>query len=94
MSTLYFCAVCEHDVERLDHLRLEPLVHFLLGPEVAVAVLHPLEVRHGDAAGVGQDVGHHEHAALVQDLVRLGRGRAVGAFDDQLGLDVADVRRR
>ena len=35
--------------------------------------------------------GHDEHAALVQHLVRFGRGRAVGAFDDQLGLDVADV---
>ena len=35
----------QHGVERLAHLRFEPLVHFLFGPEVAVAVLHPLEVR-------------------------------------------------
>ncbi len=68
MSTLCFLRVCEHRVEGLAHLELEPIVHFLLGPEVAVTVLDPLEVRGGDAAGVGQDVGHHEHAALVQRL--------------------------
>ena len=34
----------EHGVERLEHLRLEALVHFLLGPEIAVAILHPFEI--------------------------------------------------
>ena len=77
----------QHGVEGLAHLGLEPLVHFLLRPEVAVAVLHPLEVRRRHAAAVGQDVGHHEHAALVEVPVRVGRRRAVGAFDDDLGPD-------
>ena len=48
--------------------------------------LHPLEVADGDAAGVGEDVGHDGDAALGEDLVGLGGGRAVGAFDDDLGL--------
>ena len=85
MSTLYFSAVCSDGVERLAHLGLEALVDFLFGPEIAVAVLHPLEVRRRDAGAVGEDVRHDEDAALVQVLVRVGRGGAVGALDDDLG---------
>ena len=55
-------------MERLAHLRFEALVHFLFGPEVPVAVLHPLEIRSGDAGAVGEDVGDDEDAAVVFGL--------------------------
>ena len=84
MSVLYFSDVCSTSLERLAHLRLEALVHFVFLPEVAVAILHPLEVRRRHAAGVGEDVGDDEDAALVQVLVRVRRGRAVGPFGDDL----------
>ena len=71
MSVLYLTDVFEHVVERLAHLGFEALVDFLFLPEVAVAILDPLEIRRGDAAGVGEDVGNHEDAAFVQVLVRL-----------------------
>src|SRR4051794_8455329 len=38
-------------------------------------VLGPLEVRAGDAPGVGEDVRYDPDAALGEDLVALGRGR-------------------
>ena len=87
MSVLYFIDVFSTSWNASHHLRLEALVHFLLFPEVAVAVLDPFEVRRRDAAGVGEDVGNDEDAALVQLLVGLGRRRAVGALGDDLRLD-------
>jgi hypothetical protein len=68
--------------ERTDQDLVEPRVDLLLGPEEAREVLHPLEVRHGDAAGVRDHVGHHRDAAVAQDQVCLGQGRAVGALQD------------
>src|SRR5207249_6602487 len=57
-------------------------------------VLHPLEIRHGHAAAVGEDVRDYEDASLVQDVVRLGRRRAVRPFRDDLPLDPGGVIRR
>ena len=67
------------------------LVDDLLAPVVAVEVLHPLEVADRHAAGVAQDVGDQEDAAPEEDLVRLGRRRAVGGLGDDLGLDPLGV---
>ena len=89
MSVLYLMRGLQHVLERLDHLCFEAAVDFVFLPEVAVAILDPLEVRGGDAAGVGEDVGDDEHAALVQVLVRLRRRRAVGPLGDDLRLDLA-----
>src|SRR5207253_11450497 len=44
--------------ERARQDRFELLVHLVLGPEARLQVLHPLEVGDGDAARVGEDVGH------------------------------------
>ena len=52
-------------------------------PEEPSEVLHPLEVRDGDAAGVREDVRQDRDPALGEDLVRLERGRAVRALGDQ-----------
>ena len=49
------------------------VVHLLLGPEELLEALHPLEVGDRHAAGVGEDVGHDEDAALVEDRVGLER---------------------
>ena len=65
----------------------EALVDLGLGPEVAHAVLHPLEVAGGDAAGVGEDVGNDEDLLVGEDLVGDGRGRAVGAFAEDLAAE-------
>jgi len=43
--------------ERPRHLLVEPLVHLAERPVEVVRVLDLLEVRDGDAAGVGQEVG-------------------------------------
>ena len=83
--TLYFSAIRGH-VAGTDWTMMSSSrsLTSLLAPEEAGAVLDPLEVRDGDAAGVGEDVRHDQDALLVQDLVGALRRRAVGAFDDDL----------
>src|SRR5919201_1325443 len=56
------------------HDALQLLVDFVLGPVVALDVLRPLEVGHGHASGVRQDVGEDHDALLEQDMVGLGGG--------------------
>ncbi len=78
-------------VECRGHLGIQPLVHQLLRPVVAVGVLHHLEIGDRDPAGVAQEVGNHVDARTLQDPVGLGRGRAVGQLDDDLCPEVCCV---
>ena len=78
-------------VERARDDRVEARVDLLLGPEVLLQALHPLEVRDDDPAGVGEDVGEDEDASLLEDLVGLGSDRAVRALADDRGLDAVRV---
>src|SRR5207248_10109409 len=78
--------VTDDAVVRLDGL-LEPAVHLGLAPVLHALVLDPLVVGDGHAARVADDVGDELDAALGQDAVALGRGRAVRAFGDELHLE-------
>ena len=69
----------------------EALVDLFLAPEEAGKVLHPLEIAHGHATGVGDHVGQHQHAALVEDVIGQRCGRAIGTLDDHAGLNAAGV---
>src|SRR5918999_2326976 len=71
--------------------RSQTRANLVARPEETAQVLHPLEVRDGDAAGVREDVRQHDDAALLEDAVRLDRCRTVRAFRDQLRLDTAGV---
>src|SRR5262249_45023281 len=64
-------------VERVAHLVGEFAPDLVAVPEQAAEVLHPLEVRDSDAAGVREDVRHDGDAALAEDLVGLDRRRTV-----------------
>ena len=66
-------------------------VDLLFLPEEGLQVLHPFEVGHDHAAGVGEDVWHHENAALVEDRVGFRRDGGVGAFGDQPGSNAPRV---
>src|SRR5579864_784751 len=66
-------------------------VDLLLLPEEGLQVLHPLEVGDDHTARVGDDVGDQEDAALVEDGVRLGRDRRVGALCDEPRPDASRV---
>ena len=70
--------------EALGHDVVESLVYLGLGPEVAHAILYPLEVAGGNAAGVGEDVGDDEDLFVGQDFVGDRRGGAIGAFAEDL----------
>ena len=55
------------------HHRLQSCMYVLDGPIVILPVLHPLEVRDGDAARVRQDVRQDNDVLVGQDF---GRPRA------------------
>src|SRR3972149_6134790 len=81
-------------VEGADADALELLVDLLLRPEEVREALDPLEVRHGHAAAVREDVRNHEDALLEQDVVRLGRRRTVRALRADFRLNPRGVFRR
>gem|GEM_PF-3614968 len=83
--------VLQDVVEAVDHDAVEALVDFVLGPEVAHAVLDPLEVAGGDAAGVGEDVGDDEDAFAGEDVVGDGGGGAVGSFAEDAALEFPGI---
>ena len=56
-------------VERVAELLGEPRADLVAVPEQAAEILHPLEVRDRDAAGVREHVREHEDAALGEDRV-------------------------
>ena len=74
-------------VERVAELLREPRADLVAIPEQAAEILHPLEVRDGDAAGVREHVGEHRDPALGEDRVGLDRRRAVRALGDELRVD-------
>src|SRR5579864_493166 len=72
--------VGDHVVEAVHHNLFQAIVDHLLIPEIALAILHPLEIRDRDAAGVGQNIRDHEDALLPEDGIgEVGSG-TVGAF--------------
>src|SRR5262249_44529493 len=71
-------------VERVVQLLGEARPDLDAVPEEPPEVLHPLEVRDGDAAGVREDVGKNDDTSLREDRVSGDRGRAVRALDDDL----------
>src|SRR6266478_222438 len=76
--------IADHLVERLHHNGLQLIVDHRFLPEISLAVLYPLEIACGHAAGVGQDVGDHEDFLVSQHLVGGCGGRTVRAFRDDL----------
>jgi len=78
-------------VEALGHDVVQALIDFGLGPEVAHAILHPLEVAGGDAARVGEDVGDDEDALVGEDLVGHSGCWAVGAFAENFAAEAIGV---
>ena len=83
--------VLQDVVEAVDHDAIEALVDFFLGPEVAHAVLDPLEVAGGDAARVSEDVGDDEDVLAGENVVGDGGGGAVGALAKNAALEFGGV---
>src|SRR5262249_56053072 len=74
------CCDAELFSEGLQHDSAQVLVDDVLVPEEGRKVLYPLEVRGRPPAGIAENVWNHEHATLVEDVVRGGRGWAVSFF--------------
>src|SRR5215213_1647338 len=81
----------EHVTEAARHDLLQTAVDRVLRPEVAAAVLHPLEVGHGHAASVREDVGDDEDPLLVEDRVGARRRGAVRTLADDARLHLRRV---
>ena len=83
-----------HRLKRLHHDAFQLAVDLVFVPEELCQVLHPLEIRHRDAAGVGQNVGQHQHIIFVKNGVSAGRGRPVGRLSHDLGAHPRRVLQR
>jgi hypothetical protein len=55
-------------------------------PAIVLTILDPFKVTSRHTAGIGQDVGQDNDAAFIEDFIRVGIGRSVGAFDNDRGL--------
>ena len=81
-----------HDlVEGVVHDVPEVFVHFALAPEEALAVLHPFEIAHGDAAGVAKNIRDGEDALALDEVIGPRGGGPVGAFAENPGLHLMGV---
>src|SRR6266496_3764897 len=80
-----------HPCKRTGHDLLQAGDDLGFLPEVELEALDPLEVGSDDAARVGKNVGDDEDAAVAEDLVRLGSGRAIGALDDDARVDPVGI---
>src|SRR6266567_5475846 len=78
-------------IEASDHCVLKPLVHNILAPEVAHAILNPLKVRDRYAASVGQYVWDYKNSLLVQDLIRGRCCWPIGTFGKDFALQAIRV---
>src|SRR5215472_5191954 len=83
--------VAHHFVEGILHNVHQAVVHLALPPEESLAVLHPLEITHGHAAGVAQNVGYREDPFRIDDRIGLPGGRAVRAFTEDFRLHLVCI---
>src|SRR5579864_759016 len=72
-----------------DELKLH--IHSGFFPEISLAVLHPLKVRSGNAAGVGKNVWNDEDFFVGKNFICGRRGWTICAFADNLCLDACRV---
>ena len=56
-------------------------------PSVLLEVLRPLVIAYGHASGIGEEVGNHRNAALLENAIGRRRRRLVRAFDHNLAID-------
>ncbi len=60
-------------------------------PEVALSILHPLEVGSSYAAGVGEYIRDNKDLLVRENFIRHRSGGSVGAFADDARLDAVHV---
>ncbi len=65
------------------HLHIELAQHLVQSPVIIHVALHLLEIAAGDAASIGQKIGNHKNATLVQYIIGLGSGGAIGSFGNE-----------
>src|SRR5258707_2682822 len=80
-----------HIGKRFAQDEIQLLIDNFVRPEVTLTVLHPLEVRRSDAAGVGQNVWNHKDSFVREDVIGGRGGWAICAFADDLGFDLGRV---
>src|SRR6266700_786625 len=83
--------VADNIFEGRLHDGIELFVDHRLLPEVALTVLHPFEIRSGDATGVGQNVGDHEDTLIGEDIVCRGGRWPVRTFRENAALHAIGI---
>src|SRR5689334_3295701 len=80
-----------HFMEGASHDLLQSPVDFVRVPHQAFLVLDPLEIAHGNSAGVGENVRQNNYATARQDFIGVRRGWTVGGFGDDACLNSFSV---
>src|ERR1700739_423947 len=83
--------IAHHVLKRSLHDVLKLFVDHRLLPEIALAILHPLEVRGGHSASVTQDIWNDENFLFGQDLVSSGGGWAIRSLGEDFALHAVGI---
>src|SRR5205807_6171331 len=83
--------ITDNVFESGPHDVLELLVNHRLLPEVALSVLHPLEVGSGHAAGIAQNVGNYEYSLVCQNVIGGCGGGAVGTLSKNFAFHLIGI---
>ena len=65
-----------------DHDILQSLLNISGFPEKPLQILHPLEVGHDHATGIGQNIRNNKYSMVLQDAIGLQGRRAVRSFGE------------
>src|SRR5437016_14189264 len=62
------------------HRVLQSLIDDVFPPEITHTVLHPLEVRYGDASRIRENIRNYEYAFFIENLIGVCRSRTISSF--------------
>src|ERR1041385_3516902 len=81
--------LCKRMLENAEKL----VSHFAFRPEKRLEALNPFKIRNDDPTGVTKNIRDHEHLvpALVENQIRVRRGRTISAFGKDPALQVAGI---
>ena len=73
-------------VEAGHHRVLQSFIDDVFPPEITHTVLHPLEVRYGDATGIRENIRNYKYAFFIKNLIGVCRRGAISSFSQYSAL--------
>ena len=80
-------------VEAGHHRVLQSFIDDVFPPEITHTVLDPLEVRYGDASGIGENIGNYKYAFFIENLIGVCRSGTISSFGQYSALQSLSIVR-